>query len=57
MGNARLQLINGAGHHLPRRASGAVADAIGAFLAAMDAEQPDIARSAADGPIAPALVA
>jgi uncharacterized protein (TIRG00374 family) len=36
--HARLELINGAGHHLPRRASGAVADAIGAFLSAMDAE-------------------
>jgi pimeloyl-ACP methyl ester carboxylesterase/uncharacterized membrane protein YbhN (UPF0104 family) len=55
--DARLQLINGAGHHLPRRAPGAVAEAIGAFLAAIDAEQPDIARSAADGPMAPALVA
>jgi uncharacterized membrane protein YbhN (UPF0104 family)/pimeloyl-ACP methyl ester carboxylesterase len=55
--DARLQLMNGAGHHLPRRASGAVADAIGVFLAAMDAEQPDSARSAAHGPMAPALVA
>ena len=55
--DARLQLINGAGHHLPRRAPGAVADAIGAFLAAMDAEQPDSARSAAHGPMAAALVA
>jgi pimeloyl-ACP methyl ester carboxylesterase len=55
--DARLQLINGAGHHLPRRASGAVTDAIGAFLAAMDAEQPVSASSAADGPVAPALVA
>jgi pimeloyl-ACP methyl ester carboxylesterase/uncharacterized membrane protein YbhN (UPF0104 family) len=55
--DARLQLINGAGHHLPRRASGAVADAIGTFLAAMDAEQPDSARFAAYGPMAPALVA
>lgn len=54
--DARLQLINGAGHHLPRRASGAVADAIGAFLAATDAEQPDSPRSAAHGPMAPALV-
>jgi pimeloyl-ACP methyl ester carboxylesterase/uncharacterized membrane protein YbhN (UPF0104 family) len=44
--DARLQLINGAGHHLPRRASGAVADAIGTFLAAMDADQADSARSA-----------
>ena len=55
--DARLQLLNGAGHHLPRRAAGAVADAIGAFLAATDAEQPDSARSAADGAMAPALVA
>jgi pimeloyl-ACP methyl ester carboxylesterase len=55
--DARLQLISGAGHHLPRRAPTAVTDAIGAFLAAMDAERPDSARSAADGPMAPALVA
>ena len=55
--DARLQVINGAGHHLPRRASGAVADAICAFLAAMDAEQPESPRSAARGPMAPALVA
>ena len=55
--HARLQLISGAGHHLPRRASGAVADAIVAFLSAVDAEQPDSPRSAAHGPIAPALVA
>ena len=41
---ARLQLISGAGHHLPRRASGAVADAIDAFLTAMDAEQRDRRR-------------
>ena len=31
--DARLQLIDGAGHHLPRRAPDAVADAIVAFLA------------------------
>jgi pimeloyl-ACP methyl ester carboxylesterase/uncharacterized membrane protein YbhN (UPF0104 family) len=55
--HARLQLISGAGHHLPRRAAGAVADAIAAFLAAMDAEQRDSASSAADGLMAPALVA
>ena len=55
--DARLQLISGAGHHLPRRAAGAVADSIGAFLAAMDTEQPASARSAARGPMAPALVA
>ena len=64
--DARLQLINGAGHHLPRRAPGAVADAIAAFLAAvdrgallaaMDAEETGSARSAAQRPMAPALVA
>ena len=64
--DSRLQLINGAGHHLPRRAPGAVADAIAAFLAAMDseafagamdAEQSDSARAAAQRPMAPALVA
>ena len=32
--DARLQLVDGAGHHLPRRAPEAVADAIAAFLAA-----------------------
>jgi pimeloyl-ACP methyl ester carboxylesterase len=32
--NARLQLVEGAGHHLPRRAPEAVVDAIVAFLAA-----------------------
>ena len=32
--DARLQLVEGAGHHLPRRAPQAVADAIVAFLAA-----------------------
>ena len=31
--DARLQLVPGAGHHLPRRAAAAVADAIVAFLA------------------------
>jgi pimeloyl-ACP methyl ester carboxylesterase len=34
--DARLQLIDGAGHHLPRRAPDAVADAIAAFLAAAE---------------------
>jgi hypothetical protein len=33
---ARLQLIKGAGHHLPRRAPDAVADAMAAFLAATE---------------------
>jgi pimeloyl-ACP methyl ester carboxylesterase len=32
--DARLQLVEGAGHHLPRRAAAVVADAIVAFLAA-----------------------
>ncbi len=36
--DARLQLVEGAGHHLPRRAPDVVADAIVAFLAA--AEEP-----------------
>jgi pimeloyl-ACP methyl ester carboxylesterase/uncharacterized membrane protein YbhN (UPF0104 family) len=31
--HARLQLVEGAGHHLPRRAPAVVADAIAAFLA------------------------
>jgi pimeloyl-ACP methyl ester carboxylesterase len=35
-----LLLVAGAGHHLPRRAPGAVADAITAFLAAIDQGQP-----------------
>ena len=34
--DARLQLIEGAGHHLPRRASGAVADSIAALLVATE---------------------
>jgi pimeloyl-ACP methyl ester carboxylesterase len=34
--DARLQLVEGAGHHLPRRVPGAVAEAIVAFLAAVD---------------------
>jgi pimeloyl-ACP methyl ester carboxylesterase len=33
--DARLQLVPGAGHHLPRRAPDTVADAIAAFLAAV----------------------
>ena len=42
---ASLLLVDGAGHHLPRRAPGAVADAITAFLAAIDRDKP----AAADG--------
>ena len=34
--DARLQIIGGAGHHLPRRAPDAVADAMAAFLAATE---------------------
>src|SRR5580700_9795547 len=34
--DARLQLVHGAGHHLPRRAPDAVADAIAAFLVATE---------------------
>jgi pimeloyl-ACP methyl ester carboxylesterase/uncharacterized membrane protein YbhN (UPF0104 family) len=34
--DARLQLIHGVGHHLPRRAPDAVADAMAAFLAATE---------------------
>jgi pimeloyl-ACP methyl ester carboxylesterase/uncharacterized membrane protein YbhN (UPF0104 family) len=33
--DARLQLVEGAGHHLPRRAPAVVADAIAAFLASI----------------------
>lgn len=36
--NSSLLLVEGAGHHLPRRAPRAVADAIAAFLAAADAQ-------------------
>jgi uncharacterized membrane protein YbhN (UPF0104 family)/pimeloyl-ACP methyl ester carboxylesterase len=44
--DARLQLIGGAGHHLPRRAPDAVADAIVAFLAAAEGQAArDEARS------------
>jgi 3-oxoadipate enol-lactonase len=34
--DARLQLVHGAGHHLPRRAADVVADAIVAFLATVE---------------------
>ena len=39
--DARLGLIRSAGHHLPRRAPGAVADAIAALLQVLDASDPD----------------
>ena len=38
--NARLRLISDAGHHLPRRAPGAVTEAIAEFLAALDETAP-----------------
>jgi pimeloyl-ACP methyl ester carboxylesterase len=34
--DARLQLVQGTGHHLPRRAPDVVADAIVAFLASLE---------------------
>jgi pimeloyl-ACP methyl ester carboxylesterase len=37
--DAGLQLVEGAGHHLPRRAPDAVADAIIAFVAAVDGSE------------------
>jgi pimeloyl-ACP methyl ester carboxylesterase len=45
--DARLQLIEGAGHHLPRRAPEAVADAIAAFLATAQITDVPIAQPAA----------
>jgi uncharacterized protein (TIRG00374 family) len=42
--NARLRLISDAGHHLPRRAPGAVAEAIAEFLAARDETAPAASR-------------
>jgi pimeloyl-ACP methyl ester carboxylesterase len=38
--DARLQLVGGAGHHLPRRAADAVADAITALLQILDSGDP-----------------
>ena len=38
--DARLRLISDAGHHLPRRAPGAVAKAIAGFVAALDETAP-----------------
>jgi hypothetical protein len=43
-----LRLIADAGHHLPRRAPGAVAEAITGFLAAIDNSQPSSRTAAAD---------
>jgi len=44
--DARLQLVEGAGHHLPRRAAAVVADAIVAFLAAAEITAAPIAQPA-----------
>ena len=38
--DARLRLISDAGHHLPRRAPGAVAEAIAGFVASLDEPAP-----------------
>jgi uncharacterized protein (TIRG00374 family) len=55
--DARLRLISGGGHHLPRRAPSAVAHAITAFLASLDAQQ--LASEVADrrGALVPAVPA
>jgi pimeloyl-ACP methyl ester carboxylesterase len=45
--DARLQLVEGAGHHLPRRAPEAVADAIVAFLSAAPITDVPVAQPAA----------
>ena len=39
--HARLQLVAGSGHHLPRRAPDAVADAIAAWLQILNSSDPD----------------
>jgi len=40
LSEASLLLVDGAGHHLPRRAPGTVAEAITAFLTAIDRNMP-----------------
>ncbi len=40
--DARLQLVEGAGHHLPRRVPDVVAEAIVAFVAEVGADHPDL---------------
>jgi pimeloyl-ACP methyl ester carboxylesterase len=45
--DARLQLVEGAGHHLPRRAPQAVADAIVAFLSAAQITDVPVTQPAA----------
>jgi pimeloyl-ACP methyl ester carboxylesterase/uncharacterized membrane protein YbhN (UPF0104 family) len=46
--DARLQLVRGAGHHLPRRAADVVTRAIEAWLAAVDAAAPATCPPATD---------
>jgi pimeloyl-ACP methyl ester carboxylesterase/uncharacterized membrane protein YbhN (UPF0104 family) len=46
--DARLRLVADAGHHLPRRAPGAVAEAIAGFLATIDDSQPSSRTVATD---------
>ncbi|MGH3249008.1 MAG: alpha/beta fold hydrolase, partial [Trebonia sp.] len=46
--DSSLLLVAGAGHHLPRRAPRDVADAITAFLAAIDHRQPTAAAADTD---------
>jgi pimeloyl-ACP methyl ester carboxylesterase len=55
--DASLRLISGAGHHLPRRAPSAVANAITAFLTGLDGEQPVSALSGARVTLAQTLPA
>jgi pimeloyl-ACP methyl ester carboxylesterase len=45
---ARLQLIRGSGHDLPRRAPGRVANAITGFLASLDADHGSTGQGPAD---------
>jgi pimeloyl-ACP methyl ester carboxylesterase/uncharacterized membrane protein YbhN (UPF0104 family) len=46
---ARLLLVGGVGHHLPRRAPATVADAITAFLATIDSGQPPAPSESVQG--------
>jgi pimeloyl-ACP methyl ester carboxylesterase len=46
--DARLQLIGGPGHQLPRRAPGRVANAIAGFLASLDADHRSADQDSAD---------
>jgi len=53
--HARLRLVSDAGHHLPRRAPGAVAQAIAEFVAALDETAPPPGAPAAGGKHEPAV--